>query len=489
MIPPPPYAPRSESHPHEPLRDPKLPSLEEIETVIASEAERWSSRLREVSIQIHGHPELAYNEVFAHKVLTTFLIKQGFDVTPHYILKTAFKASFTSPTVKSVPPSKDQSWWRKIAGKSKETELGGDKEKLPSVMFQAEYDALPGIGHACGHNLIAVSSLFAILALRHLMIMYKVSSIVPSSATRLIKELDFSSFALLLFQIPGTISVLGTPAEEGGGGKIPLLAAGAYEGVDACLMCHPGPGPSLDEENWGSIRPSLAIQTIHADYVGKAAHAAVAPWEGINALDAAMLAYSNISAFRQQMVPGDRVHGIVVDGGLAPNVIPDHASLKFFIRSPKGSSLSTLRSHIDACFEGAALATSTTLHLTAAPAHLDQRNNSSMSMAYKQIMSDCFKQDIVIVGSSDGGAGGGSFSTDFGNVTYAVPSMGSNYAIPTVAKGGNHTSPFTLAARSEAAHRATVKASVGLAVLGARVLMEKEFRKEVREDFEKGKLT
>lgn len=206
------------------------------------------------------------------------------------------------------------------------------------LVFNAEYDALPGIGHACGHNLIATSSIAAYIA-----------------TVEALETLGASS------HLSYTVRLLGTPAEEGGGGKLKLIDAGAYKDVDACLMVHPVSQGNNDESAPGfhcaGPESFLANNKVLVTYTGQTAHAAGAPWEGINALDAVVSAYVNISLLRQQMLPSQRVHGVIVNGGDRPNVIPGSASLQYYIRSPDTKTLETLTDRVVQCFKGAATGT------------------------------------------------------------------------------------------------------------------------------------
>lgn len=196
-------------------------------------------------------------------------------------------------------------------------------------MFNAEYDALPGIGHACGHNLIATSSIAAFIA---------------------------TAEALRDTGREGRVRLLGTPAEEGGGGKVRLIRAGAYEGVDACLMAHPmGCMPSnMDGVAAGK---SLARRQVKVTFKGQNAHAGLIPWNGKNSLDAVVASYVNISLLRQQLEPTVRVHGVVRQGGAEPNIIPDSASLEYFLRATTFAEVERLSEKVKACFEAGGLAT------------------------------------------------------------------------------------------------------------------------------------
>jgi amidohydrolase len=252
-------------------------------------------------LQIHSHPELGYAEHHAHETLTTYLRSQGLEVTPHaFNLPTAFLSEFGS---------------------------GGRV-----VAFNAEYDALPDIGHACGHNLIAMGSLAAYLS---------------------------TVAALKASPIPGRVRLLGTPAEEGGGGKLRVISAGAYEDVDACLMTHPySPIPAKYGDAAGVAYGTCAASVkFTANFTGKPAHAAATPFEGVNALDAAVLAYNGISMLRQQIRDGERIQGVILEGGTAPNIITSRSLLSYNVRSSTIKGALELHDRVVKCFEGAAVAT------------------------------------------------------------------------------------------------------------------------------------
>ena len=203
------------------------------------------------------------------------------------------------------------------------------------VVFNAEYDALPGIGHACGHNLIATSSIASFIA---------------------------TAEAIRDNGIKGRVRLLGTPAEESGGGKIKLIRAGAYRGVDACIMSHPGPASSPHgdrksiSDGVASTR-SLARKKVIVTFKGKNAHAGLNPWDGTNALDAVVASYVNISLLRQQIQPTARIHGVIRNGGMEPNLIPDEASLEYFIRDASAASVDDIAKRVEACFNAGAKAT------------------------------------------------------------------------------------------------------------------------------------
>jgi len=349
------------------------------------------ARLRDLSLEIHSHPELGFEEHYAHDLLTGFLSGEGFEVElAAYGMPTAFRA---------------------IAGS------GG-----PTVAVFCEYDALPEIGHACGHNLIAASGVAVGLALK---------AALPDGR--------------------GTVIVLGGPAEEGGGGKIFMLNRGALDGVDAAMMLHPAPGDSA----WANL---IAIEQIHVRYHGRNAHAGAAPWAGVNALDALVLAYSSISAMRQQMRPTDRVHGIITEGGIKPNIIPDVAAAEYYIRARNMAELAELRAKVVGCFEGAATSAGCTVDIeTVGETYAEVVTNCAMANLYCDNMEQF---ELVLPRGGQGGIAGAS--TDMGNISQAVPSIHPTFGIPTEAV--NHTPGFTASAATPEAHRRMLRASKALAL-------------------------
>ncbi|EMD37090.1 hypothetical protein CERSUDRAFT_114992 [Gelatoporia subvermispora B] len=387
--------------------------LDTIEQVITS----LDDDLRRLNLDIHEHPELRFEEHRTHDVLTDFMMKQGFSVTPHHLLETAWVATFTHGS-------------------------GGR-----NIGVNSEMDALPGIGHACGHNLIAMAGVAVACAVKT---------------------------AMQKHDISGTVVLLGTPAEEGGGGKAILIDRGAYEGMDVCLMCHPAPGPPHS----ASLNSCLARQTIEVEFFGHTAHAALSPWEGQNALDAAVLAYTNISVLRQQLKPSHRVHGIFEGKDWTPNIIPDYAKMTWYVRAPTRAEMMATVKRVMACFQAAALATGCKIEPHLKGAVLDLRQNEALEDEFGAIFENRY-------GPVDYAYGIGSASTDFGNVTYALPSLHPGYGIPTEKDGGNHTPAFTSAAKTIEAHNATLDVSKTLAAIGVRILADDQFFAKVRKTFEK----
>ncbi|PPQ77930.1 hypothetical protein CVT25_015405 [Psilocybe cyanescens] len=404
-----------------------------LETIEAKITE-MDKELRELSLDIHAHPELGYEEYHAHDVYTAFMEKHGFEVIKQFHLPTAWKATFSHGT-------------------------GGRV-----IGVNSEMDALRGIGHACGHNLIGMSGKF----------MRRVAVACSIKA------------ALEHHNISGTVVLLGTPAEEGGSGKVVLLDKGAYEGMAACLMCHPAPGPI------GSVSLSscLALQRITVEYKGHTAHAALSPWEGKNALDAAVLGYNNISALRQQLRPTHRVHGIFEGKDWAPNskfsrlllygvslVIPDYAKFICYVRAPTRSEMQETVKRVTPCFHAAALATGCEVTVTLEKGStFDLRQNTALGGEVANIVLNKY-------GAIDYEWGIKSASTDFGNVTYALPALHPGFAIPTIVDGGNHTPGFEQSAATIESHYACLDVSKALAATGIRVLIDDAFFSKVQASF------
>lgn len=381
----------------------------------AAAIEAAAADLREISLSIHSQPELNFEEHHAHAVLTKYLEGQGFEVT---------RGAFGMPTAFSA-----------VAGSGS-----------PRVAILCEYDALPEIGHACGHNLIAISGVAAGLGVR--------AGLEPGH---------------------GTVVVLGSPAEEGGGGKILLIERGAFDGVDAAMMLHPSPSSSA----WGNL---IALQQLQVDYYGRNAHAGSNPWTGVNALDAMVLAYASISAMRQQIRPTDRVHGVITNGGVKPNIIPDHTCAEFYIRSATVGQLDELRRKVTGCFEGAATATGCRLELeSVGESYSEVITSDVLAEAYCANM-ERFEVRLPTRAESNGLRGA---STDMGNVSHVVPSIHPMFAIPTEA--ANHTPGFTVAAATGEAHLATLRAATGLAMTALDVLTNREVLEAARREFAAGR--
>ncbi|KAJ6036238.1 hypothetical protein N7540_000517 [Penicillium herquei] len=395
---------------------------------------RYDSQLKEINHKIWSNPELAYEEYEAHNNICELFetLQSGYKVQRKaYGVETALEVEYTF----------------------------GNGGRV--VAFNAEYDALPGIGHACGHNLIATSSIAAFIATCEAM---------KAQAD----NLSVSGF---------TVRLLGTPAEESGGGKLKLIDNGAYKDVDACLMVHPVPmspgNPSLLSMATVIEGGFLANDKVQVTFTGKPAHAAAAPWEGINALDAVVSAYVNISMLRQQILPTQKVHGVIKNGGDRPNIIPMSATVDYYIRSPSKKTLKPLTERVIKCFEAAATATGCKVDFEWGPSYDDLKSNTPICESYVSAMR-AMGYHTLLDNSGQKGALAGA-STDMGNVSYVVPGFHGIFCIPT--DGVNHTPQFTNGAGSSEGHERAIACAAGMAVVACQLLVDDKFAEEVKNNF------
>jgi amidohydrolase len=361
---------------------------------VIRQIDQIAGQLIELSRAIYSQPELAFEEEKAAGRLCEFLGKHGFSCEPGVGgLPTAFLAAYPPDTVCS-----------------------------PAVAFLAEYDALPDLGHACGHNLIAAASAGAAAAL-----------------------------AACFDKSWGRIIVLGTPAEEGGGGKIRLIDKGLFEGLKAALMFHP------DSET-RMVKRSLALLAISAEFYGKSAHAAAAPHEGKNALDGVILSFNNIAALRQQLRPDARIHGIITHGGEAPNIIPRYAAARFMVRALDEKYLEHVQKRVVHCFKAAALASDTRLELK-----LDELRYAPFKPDYE--LAEFCRKNLVSLGLNEdpGSEPDNIGSSDIGNVSQLLPTLHASVAIcpPKIAV---HSPEFAAAAASNLGHERMLIAAKALAM-------------------------
>ncbi|ORX56794.1 hypothetical protein DM01DRAFT_253439 [Hesseltinella vesiculosa] len=386
----------------------------ELEHLVQQTLAAIDKEMRDISLKIYDLHELSMKEQKSHDLLTAFLEEKGFQVTRHaYGMDTAFTAEF-----------------------------GNGPGRRVGVC--SEYDGLPGLGQGCGHNLICISGIAVAMALKA---------------------------ALEQNKISGKVILFGTPGEEMSAGKIEMVKQRAFQdNVDACVMLHPSP---MD----GQYAKMIAVQHVNVEFIGKPTHASSSPWEGINALDAMVQLWNGVSMMRQQLEPTDRVHGIVTDGGQAPNIIPEHTSAMFFVRTYKYQQLKRVMEKMEQCFEGAALATGCQVKWEWADIPTkDVVQNHVMASTYAHYME---KTGITFpdIRVQEGGGG----STDMGNVSYVVPSIHPMYGIHTTAS--NHTVEFTKAARTIQAHRDTMNASKCLALTALELFNDRYFD-AVKKDFE-----
>ena len=348
--------------------------------------------LLEVSHYIHANPELGYEEFVSAEAVARAAQSHGFDVERGAAgLATAFRATAGSGSL--------------------------------HVALCAEYDALPDVGHACGHNIIAAASLGAAIGL-----------------AAVADELDL------------TVVLLGTPSEEGGGGKIDLINAGYFDDVHVAMMVHPWPSDRTDAA-------CLAVDHFEVRYDGRDAHASAAPWEGVNALDALTIAQVSLGLLRQQLRPGDQFHGIVVEGGAAANIIPSRVVGRYMCRATTSSRLAELRERTTRCFQAGALATGASLTITELGNPFSHMESDPDVLSHYRSAAESLGRTFEL---DDRGEPAPTLSTDMANVSLVVPSIHPLLGIPT--NGAvNHQPEFTAACVGEAADAAVVDGAVALA--------------------------
>ena len=383
---------------------------------LAHFVDEHADTLLAVSHDIHAHPELAFNEKRASALLADTAERFGLTAQRGaYGLPTAFEARFGA---------------------------GGR-----NVAVLAEYDALPGIGHACGHNLIATAALGAALALH-----------------------DAKD------ELAGTVTFLGTPAEEKGGGKEVMARAGAFDGVDAALMMHPS-GINL------ATMPSICVAEVRATYHGKAAHASAMPHRGLNALDGLLLAYQAISNLRQHIQHSERIHGIVTEGGQAPNIVPERAVGEFYVRAKNEADLARLKPRVQACFEAGAKASGCRVELQWADVdYLDLKTNWPLAARFQRHAEGLGREFLPLEQLEPGSSG----STDMGNVSHRVPSIH-----PMLACAPRHVvihnPEFTKWAASELGDQAALDGAKALAMTAADYLADAALQAEAEKAFDVAK--
>ncbi len=374
--------------------------------------DRRRGELFDLSLTIHANPEVAFEEVESAALLSDYLEANGFAVERGICeIPTAFRATIGSGS--------------------------------PRIAFLAEYDALPGVGHGCGHNIIGTASCAAGIAL------------LP-----LVKETG------------GTVLVIGTPAEEAAGGKVYMCARGAFDGLDCAMMVHPGNRNT-------AIAYGLACLELDVEFEGKAAHAAARPEAGLNALDAMIAAFVNIGLLRQQLRDSARVHGIITDGGQAVNVIPHRAAAKLLVRSEDDEYMDDeLKAKVLACFQGAAEATGCKL------THRWGEESRYRSVRTNHALADAYRANVETLGREviDQESNRSMGSTDLGNVSVLVPAIHPSIAIapPDVPV---HTIAFREIAASDAGHAGLLDSAKVLAMTGIDVLLDAELRERMRAEF------
>lgn len=375
--------------------------------MIADAIDEYAPGIIAVAQRIHAQPELGFAEHFACRLLTTELARLGYTIEqPLAGLPTAFRAT-------------------------KQGRGAG-----PTVAVLAEYDALPGIGHGCGHNLIAAAALAAATGL-----------------------------APVLHQLPGRLVIIGTPAEEGGGGKIYLQRAGVFDEVDAALMVHHA-GPYSYAPVEYPEDTCLALANLSFEFHGQSAHAAATPEQGRNALNGVLAFFEGMDALRQHAPSDLRVHGIITHGGAAANVVPDYARAHFFLRAPSGAAVEALVDRARSLALAAATMTATTVEIhEEAPIFYDQRPAYVLGRRYEANMYEAGLE----VTHRDRGVG--PFSTDFGNLSHQLPAVCGSFAIAREEIPG-HSQQVVEAAGSEFAFERLLRVSTAMALTVHDILVE-----------------
>jgi amidohydrolase len=388
--------------------------IEELKAQVSSQIDARRHQLNELSLRIHSNPELGFQENKAVAWLTQYLEENGFSIERGICeLPTAFRGSY---------------------GKGK-----------PAIAILAEYDALPKLGHACGHNLIAASAVGAGIASK-----------------------------LAIDQFGGSILVIGTPAEEVEGGKAIMAQRGGFDNLDIAMMVHPG---VLDT----AATQALACQALEAEFFGKAAHSAARPEAGINALEAMLQSFIAINSLRQHIGDKARIHGIITDGGEAANIVPAHSAGVFLVRAKNNTYLDELKQKVINCFIGAA---------TASGARLEYRwgDVSYAPMRSNLILARLFRRNMQSLGRkvrlTDPSSAFGS--TDMGNVSQLVPSIHPEVAIAPK-EVSTHSPQFASAAASEAGSQGLFDAAKALAMTVVDLVASLEIVTKIKEEFRQEK--
>lgn len=382
-----------------------------MKEIIKAKVKNIMKDLESISKYLYDNPELGNQEFKGSKYLCDYLASQDFEVEAGICdTPTAFKATYDS------------------------------KKEGPKVAFLCEYDALPGIGHGCGHNLIAAMGVGGALGLK-----------------------------AVIDEVGGSIVVFGTPAEETCGGKVTLASKNAFDGVTVAMIAHPS---GVTKESGRT----LAMHALEFEFFGKTAHASGCPEKGINALDAVITTFNNINTLRQYMPKDSRVHGIISEGGKAPNIIPDYAVAKFYVRCASKKQLEELSEKVINCAKVASLATGAELKVSNFEFSNDNLiTNRELSEAFNSNLKDLGEEEIEKADAPSG-------SSDMGNVSHKVPSIH-----PMIGMGNKdlagHTVEFAACTQSEKGKEALFKGACALALTGYDVLTNKELTEKIVEEF------
>lgn len=370
----------------------------DVKARVCDYIDQQQDRFLAIAADLHRNPEVAFTERYAQKVLTGVLEEEGFPVERGVAdLETAWVAAHGSG------PG-------------------------PSIALLSEYDALPGLGHACGHNLIGTAGILAAIAVKNAW---------PDH--------------------PGKVLSVGTPAEEGGGGKILMAEKGAFNGIDAAMMFHPSGAQTIVH------RHALAAQSLKLKFLGKPAHAAARPWVGANALDAVCQFFVSVAMLRQQVRPDARLHGIITNGGQAPNIIPEVTEAIYRFRALDRAYLEELKGKVKACAEAAALATGCRVEISETLLYTERRNNMAMARAFQRNIESL--GEVVVEPDPNASVG----SSDIGNISMMLPTIHPYVKISDDELPG-HTAAFREASDSTYGYRQMIRAAKALAMTAVDLL-------------------
>lgn len=369
--------------------------------------------LNEISLEIYNNPELGYEEFQACKLHTEILKKYGFNIQTNFSgVETGFKAEY----------------------KSSKTGL--------TIAYMAEYDALPGIGHGCGHNLLGTVSTGAGIVLKQ-----------------------------IIDEIGGTVIVFGTPAEETSGAKVTYVENHEFDNVDIAMMAHPG-------NEYVKSGTSLALEPVQFEFFGKTAHAAAAPEKGVNALDAAIQTFNSVNALREHMRSDSRVHGVILDGGKAANIVPDYSMSQFYVRSTSKTYNLELLEKVKNCARGAALATGCELKITKYEFNYD-------NMVTNQALSNVFNEKIYeIAGIKMSEHLGGSGSIDAGQVSQVCPTIHPYFDITNDKNIVAHTREMASCTLTDYAKEQMKNTIAALVLTAAEVIQNPELFRKIKYEFD-----
>ncbi|GGA52153.1 M20 family metallopeptidase [Paenibacillus physcomitrellae] len=408
----------------------KVPNKEQKQK-IEQAVHAIDEQLRAIAKEIHADPELSFHEYRAQRRLTAPLEEAGFVIETGLAgLETSFRASWSGSGAEGASDVEGESGGKGAAGG-------------PTIALLAEYDALPGVGHACGHNLIGTSAIGAALALK---------AACPD--------------------LPGRIVVLGTPAEEEGGGKIIMSEAGIFDDVDAVMMCHP-------QEKTMVLRGGLACVDATFTFHGKQAHASSSPERGISALDAMINAFVAINSIRQFVKDDVRIHGIITKGGDAPNVVPELCEAVFILRAATVDGLKTVREKVYRAVRSAAEGVGAEVEIAEGLIYAERNNNKALA--------GLFRGNLEAMGLevSDPPQSGGVGSSDIGNVSRVTAAI---HPYIRLGDAGTHTPEFAALAGGEAGMLYLNQAARALALTAYDLIADPQALQRVREEFEAWKL-